>query len=111
MRKQADFPPVFSHERVRQTDQGGKADDNGKFRWRSPRRDNGLASHQLATSSPKRPSAPDTYREGNAGRQVGESQSSPTPADPLVLRPRVGRETSDGKSGQTNSRCRWSRVG
>jgi hypothetical protein len=54
------------------------------------RRHSQKAKDAEATSSPKRPSAPDTYSEGNAGRQVGESQSCPTSADfSKLLKPKA----------------------
>ena len=50
--------------------------------------------------SRKRASAPGAYREGNAGRQMGQGQSLATSAHPLVLRQSPCCSTSDGKPGQ-----------
>ena len=51
----------------------------------------------------ERASAPSAYREGDTGRQMGQGESLATSADPLVQRQSAGRQTSDGKSRQTDS--------
>jgi hypothetical protein len=57
---------------------------------------------QLECGSNQRASAPNAYRPGDEGRQMGEGQSPPTSADPLIQRQSACRATSDGKLGQKN---------
>jgi hypothetical protein len=51
-RKPADFHLVSKHERVCETDSGGKADDGSNDYWCGFPRTTKVARHQLAQSSP-----------------------------------------------------------
>ena len=48
--------------------------------------------------------AASAYRQGNAGKPLGQGESLATAADLLVFRQSLGRETSDGQSRQTDVR-------
>src|SRR5882672_6150553 len=77
-RKRADFPLVFQHERVWQTDRGGKADDGNSDCWCDLPRDDRLAGPRLAGPHAYRASAPSAYRAGDSGETVGQGESLAT---------------------------------
>ena len=63
----------------------------------------GMAPDRLGHMLRKRKEAASTHREGNTGRQVGEGESPPTSADPLVQRKSNCRQTSDRKPRQEHA--------
>ena len=52
--------------------------------WCAHRQVIGLAPDQLVSGRTDGSSAPNSYRAGNSGGQVGEGESLATPAHPLV---------------------------
>src|SRR5690349_11023635 len=70
-----------------------------------------MAPDRLVPRPPGGASAPSAYCEGNTGREMGQGQSLATPPNPLVSRQGPCRETSDGKSGQTNTWGGWGNLG
>lgn len=67
-------------------------------------RKSGMAPDRLGQMPRKCQETASPYREGNQGRQVGESQIPPASANPLVQRQSIGRQTSDRKPRQANTR-------
>src|SRR5216684_1229416 len=110
-RKRADFHLVFYDEKVWQTEEGSKADgskhtcsDRNGCWCGFPRR-NGLGFYGLERSLPKRVSAPDAYRQGDEGKEMGPGASEAPALNPLVERQSPCCTTRDGKPGAKNARC------
>lgn len=70
----------------------------------------GMASDQLASGRAQRSSAPNPYRAGNSGGQVGQSESAATFAHPFAQRQGSCCEASDRKHWQTNPWRRWGNL-
>src|SRR5260221_7111018 len=69
-----------------------------------------MAPDELASSRAQRSSAPNPYRAGNSGGQVGQSESLTTLAHPFVKRQSSCCQTSDRKHWQTNSWRGWGNL-
>ena len=106
LRKQADFQLVVDDERTYRIFEGGKANECGAIHMCSLRPCGAMGTDRLAPLRAKGQETASAYRQGNAGRPSRQGEILAMAADPLVLRPRVGREAGDAQQGQENA---WGR--